>query len=93
VTSCIRLSIISAAAGMSSGGMLAFTNTFGRFLERAFDQIEMAIVGGANLKLVGTHVGVTLASDGPSQMLSRTSPSCAPLRTVRTAGAIPRSRC
>ena len=60
--------MISAAAGMSSGGMLAFASTFGRFLERAFDQIEMAIVGGANLKLVGTHVGVTLASDGPSQM-------------------------
>src|SRR6202035_3747 len=40
----------------------------GRFMERAFDQIEMAIISGANLKLVGTHVGVTLASDGPSQM-------------------------
>ncbi|UAK25623.1 transketolase [Sphingomonas nostoxanthinifaciens] len=60
--------MISAAAGMSSGGMLPFASTFGRFLERAFDQIDMAIVGGANLKLVGTHVGVTLASDGPSQM-------------------------
>jgi transketolase len=60
--------MISAAAGLSSGGKLAFVSTFGRFLERAFDQIEMAIIGGANLKLVGTHVGVTLASDGPSQM-------------------------
>lgn len=60
--------MISAAAGLSSGGMLPFASTFGRFLERAFDQIEMAIVGGANIKLVGTHVGVTLASDGPSQM-------------------------
>jgi transketolase len=43
-------------------------STFGRFLERAFDQIEMAIIGGARIKLVGTHVGVTLAADGPSQM-------------------------
>jgi transketolase len=60
--------MISAAAGMASGGMIPFASTFGRFLERAFDQIEMAIVGGANLKLIGTHVGVTLASDGPSQM-------------------------
>ncbi|WP_424629630.1 transketolase [Bradyrhizobium sp. SYSU BS000235] len=60
--------MISVAAGLSSGGMIPFASTFGRFLERAFDQIEMAIVGGANLKLVGTHVGVTLASDGPSQM-------------------------
>lgn len=60
--------MVSAAAGLASGGMVPFASTFGRFLERAFDQIEMAIVGGANLKLVGTHVGVTLASDGPSQM-------------------------
>jgi hypothetical protein len=30
--------------------------------------MEMAIVGGANLKLLGTHIGVTLTSDGPSQM-------------------------
>ena len=60
--------MISAAAGLSSGGKIPFASTFGRFLERAFDQIEMAVIGGANLKLVGSHVGVTLASDGPSQM-------------------------
>ncbi|WP_264784186.1 transketolase [Gluconacetobacter azotocaptans] len=60
--------MVSAAAGLASGGKIPFVSTFGRFLERAFDQIEMAIIGGANLKLVGTHVGVTLASDGPSQM-------------------------
>lgn len=60
--------MISAAAGLSSGGKVPFATTFGRFLERAFDQVEMAVIGGANLKLVGTHVGVTLASDGPSQM-------------------------
>lgn len=60
--------MVSAAAGMSSGGKIAFASTFGRFLERAFDQVEMAIIGGSNLKLVGSHIGVTLASDGPSQM-------------------------
>jgi len=60
--------MVSAAAGLSSGGKVPFASTFGRFLERAFDQIEMAVIGGANLKLVGSHVGVTLASDGPSQM-------------------------
>ncbi len=59
--------MISAAAGLSAGGKVPFVSTFGRFLERGFDQIEMAIIGGANLKLVGTHVGVTLAADGPSQ--------------------------
>jgi transketolase len=60
--------MIGVAAGLSSGRKVPFASTFGRFLERAFDQIEMALIGGANLKLVGTHVGVTLASDGPSQM-------------------------
>jgi transketolase len=60
--------MVSAAAGLSSAGKLAFVSTFGRFLERACDQIEMALIGGANLKLDGSHVGVTLAADGPSQM-------------------------
>ncbi|WP_261375548.1 transketolase [Gluconacetobacter diazotrophicus] len=60
--------MVSAAAGLAGGGKIPFVSTFGRFLERAFDQIEMAIIGGADLKLVGTHIGVTLASDGPSQM-------------------------
>ncbi len=60
--------MVSVAAGLAAAGKIAFVSTFGRFLERAFDQIEMAIIGGARIKLVGTHVGVTLAADGPSQM-------------------------
>lgn len=60
--------MVSAAAGMASGGKIPFCSTFGKFFVRAFDQIEMAIIGGSNLKLVGTHIGVTLAADGPSQM-------------------------
>jgi transketolase len=60
--------MVSAAAGLAAAGKTAFVSTFGRFLERAFDQIEMAIIGGLPVKLVGTHVGVTLAADGPSQM-------------------------
>ncbi len=60
--------MVSAAAGLWSGRKLPFVSTFGRFLERACDQIEMALIGGANLKLDGSHVGVTLAADGPSQM-------------------------
>jgi len=35
---------------------------------RAYDQVEMAIISGANIKITGTHAGVTLAADGPSQM-------------------------
>lgn len=53
---------------MSAGGKIPFASTFGKFFIRALDQIEMGIISGANLKLVGTHIGVTLAADGPSQM-------------------------
>jgi transketolase len=60
--------MVSAGAGLAAGGKIAFVSTFGRFMERAFDEIEMAIIGGLPIKLVGTHVGVTLAADGPSQM-------------------------
>ncbi|MGH7089654.1 MAG: transketolase, partial [Stellaceae bacterium] len=60
--------MVSAASGLAAAGKIAFASTFGRFLERAFDQVEMAIIGGLPVKLVGTHVGVTLAADGPSQM-------------------------
>ena len=60
--------MVSAAAGLAAAGKIAFVSTFGRFMERAFDQAEMAVISGLPIKLVGTHVGVTLASDGPSQM-------------------------
>jgi transketolase len=53
---------------LAAAGKIAFASTFGRFMERAFDQAEMAVIGGLPIKLVGTHVGVTLAADGPSQM-------------------------
>ncbi len=60
--------MVSAAAGLAAAGKIPFAATFGKFLVRAFDQVEMAIIGGANIKLVGTHIGITLAADGPSQM-------------------------
>jgi transketolase len=60
--------MVSVGVGLSAGGKIPFISTFGKFFSRAFDQIELAIIGGANLKLVGTHIGVTLAADGPSQM-------------------------
>jgi transketolase len=60
--------MVSAAAGLAAADKIPFASTFGRFMERAFDQIEMAIISGLPIKLVGTHVGVTLAADGPSQM-------------------------
>jgi len=60
--------MVSCGVGASAAGKIPFMSTFGKFFVRAFDQIEMGIISGANLKLVGTHIGVTLAADGPSQM-------------------------
>ncbi|HED54644.1 MAG TPA: transketolase [Phycisphaerales bacterium] len=60
--------MISMAAGLSAGGKIPFCSTFAKFLTRAYDQIEMAINSGANIKMVGSHSGITLAADGPSQM-------------------------
>jgi len=60
--------MVSVAAGMSAGGKIPFSSTFAKFFTRAYDQIEMAINSGANIKLVGSHAGITLAADGPSQM-------------------------
>lgn len=60
--------MISVAAGLSAAGKIPFCSTFAKFVTRAYDQIEMAINSGANLKVVGSHCGVTLAADGPSQM-------------------------
>jgi transketolase len=58
----------SVGAGFSAAGKIPFCSTFAKFVTRGYDQIEMAINSGANLKIVGSHCGVTLAADGPSQM-------------------------
>ncbi len=60
--------MVSLAAGLSAGGKIPFVSTFGKFFTRAYDQIEMAFNSGANFKIIGSHAGITLASDGPSQM-------------------------
>jgi transketolase len=60
--------MFSVAAGLSAAGKIPFCSTFAKFVSRAYDQIEMAINSGANLKIVGSHAGISLASDGPSQM-------------------------
>jgi len=60
--------MVSVAAGAAAAGKIPFCSTFAKFFTRAYDQIEMAINTGANFKLTGSHAGVTLAADGPSQM-------------------------
>jgi len=60
--------IVSVAAGLASRGKVPFVSTFAAFFERACDQIRMAAISFANIKLVGSHAGVSIGEDGPSQM-------------------------
>jgi len=60
--------MISTAAGLAAAGKIPFCSSFAKFLTRAYDQIEMAINSGANIKIMGSHAGISLAADGPSQM-------------------------
>jgi len=60
--------MFSVGVGLSAAGKIPFCSSFSKFITRAYDQIEMAIYSGANLKIVGSHSGITLAADGPSQM-------------------------
>ncbi len=60
--------MISAAAGLAAGGKIPFASSFAKFIVRAYDQVEMASITNSNLKIVGSHSGISLAADGPSQM-------------------------
>ncbi|MEM6553153.1 MAG: transketolase [Planctomycetota bacterium] len=60
--------MVSVALGLNAGGKTPFCSTFGKFITRAYDQVEMALNSGGNIKLVGSHAGITLGADGPSQM-------------------------
>jgi transketolase len=56
------------AVGLQALGKNVFAATFGAFLTRAYDFIRMAAVSRANLRLCGSHAGVSIGEDGPSQM-------------------------
>ncbi len=60
--------MVSVALGLSAAGKTPFVSSFGKFLVRAYDQFEMAVLSGKPIKLVGSHAGATLGPDGPSQM-------------------------
>jgi transketolase len=60
--------MVSLAAGLAVGGRIPFASSFAKFFVRAYDQIEMAAITHANIKICGSHSGVSLAADGPSQM-------------------------
>ncbi len=57
--------MIGAAMGLASRGAIAFPTTFACFLERAADFIRMTGISDLNVKLAGTHVGVSIGEDGP----------------------------
>ena len=60
--------MVGMGLGMAAKGFIPFIATFAAFLTRAHDQIRMAAYSFANLKLCGSHVGVSIGEDGPSQM-------------------------
>ncbi|HXG90809.1 MAG TPA: transketolase [Blastocatellia bacterium] len=60
--------MVGAAVGLGAMGKIPFASTFACFLTRAYDQIRMAAISQANLKLCGSHSGVSIGEDGPSQM-------------------------
>jgi transketolase len=60
--------MIAAAVGIQVRGWKPFASTFAAFFTRAYDFIRMAAISRANLKLCGSHAGVSIGEDGPSQM-------------------------
>jgi transketolase len=60
--------MIAAAVGMQVLGWTPFASTFAAFISRAYDFIRMAAVSRATIKLCGSHAGVSIGEDGPSQM-------------------------
>jgi transketolase len=60
--------LVAAAVGMSVRGYRPFASTFAAFFSRAYDFIRMAGISQANIRLVGSHAGVEIGQDGPSQM-------------------------
>lgn len=60
--------MVGTAVGLAARGKIPFVSTFAAFFSRAFDQIRMAQYSMANIKFVGSHAGVSIGQDGPSQM-------------------------
>lgn len=96
--------MIGAAMGLAARGAIAFPSSFACFLERGADFIRMAGISMLNIKLCGSHAGVSIGEDGPSQMalediaMARAVPNCTVLypsdavcaeRLVAVAAATP----
>lgn len=74
--------MVGVALGLSRLRRTPFVSTFAAFFTRAFDQIRMAAISRANIKFVGSHAGVSIGEDGPSQM---------GLEDIAMFGSIPQS--
>ena len=77
--------MVGAAMGLASRGAIPFPSTFACFLTRASDFVRMAGISGSNIKFAGSHAGISIGEDGPSQMaledlsMMRAVPECAVL--------------
>ena len=60
--------LVAAATGLAARGYHPFASTFAAFFTRAHDFIRMAAISGVEISLVGSHCGVEIGADGPSQM-------------------------
>ena len=60
--------LVSTGVGLAARGKVPFLDTFACFLSRAYDNVRMAAVSRANINLCGSHCGVSIGEDGPSQM-------------------------
>jgi transketolase len=60
--------LVAAAVGIQVRGWKPFASTFAAFFTRAYDFVRMAAISRANIKLSGSHAGVSIGEDGPSQM-------------------------
>jgi transketolase len=60
--------MVGVAVGLGTRGLIPFASTFATFFTRAFDFVRMAAISRANAKFVGSHCGVSIGEDGPSQM-------------------------
>jgi transketolase len=60
--------LVASAVGLQVRGYIPFASTFAAFFTRAYDFIRMAAISRANIRLCGSHAGVSIGEDGPSQM-------------------------
>jgi transketolase len=60
--------LVSLGVGLAARGKVPFVDTFACFLSRAYDNVRMAAISRANVNLCGSHCGVSIGEDGPSQM-------------------------